>query len=177
MAFPIVVFTILTLIVVFMTYVLKDNTKNVQTQVETLNKFYDKLILLGYVRNNDELNYVGFNNNTEEMTIKTKDKSKYTIKYDDIIGAELVENNEVVMNIGSIVGGAILANSTGAIIGAMNKKNKVTSRAIKLNLDSFQNTTYWIDLLDNGVYVDFIPNVISDTNAIIDTINYILRNK
>lgn len=177
MAFPIIVFTLIILIVVYMTYILKDNTKNVQAQVEALNKFYDKLVTLGYVRNNNELNYVGFNNNTKEMTIKTKDKSKYIIKYDDVIGAELVENNEVVMNIGSIVGGAVLLGSTGAIIGGMNKKNKVTSRAIKLNLDSFQNTTYWINILDNGVYVDFIPNAISDTNVIIDTINYILKNK
>lgn len=177
MAFPIIVFTILTLIIVFMTYLLKDNTKNVKTQIESLNKLYDKLVVLGYIRSNDELNYVGFNNTNREITIKVKSEQKYIIKYDEITSAELVENNEVVMNIGSIVGGAVLLGSTGAILGGMNKKNKITSRAIKLNLDNFYNTTRWINLFDNGIYVDFVPNVILDTNVIVDTINYILRNK
>lgn len=177
MGYVILIFIIIISAIVYANYVANDNTKNIKDKFNKLNNEFDKVVALGYERNDGILNYIGFDNTNKIMVIKTKNQKEQNIKYNEIISAELIENGESVLNIGSIIGGSVIAGGTGAIIGAINKKNKIISRGIKLNLDSFDNTSYWINLLDNGVYVGFIPDIVSGESKIIDTINYILRNK
>jgi len=155
----------------------KENIENIKLKLNELNNQYNKVVVLGYEKFDNSLNYVGFNNNTKEMTVKNKNQKIYTIKYDDIVNAELVENGQTILNIESIAMGGLLAGNIGAIIGGMNKKQKILSRVIKLNVNSFINTTQWINLMDNGGRVDFVPNIIYGATPIIDTINYILNNK
>ncbi|MPM02480.1 hypothetical protein SDC9_48729 [bioreactor metagenome] len=148
--------------------------QSINKVIDNLKNTYDKVIPLGY--RNDELSYVGFNNKTRCITIKTKGTNN-TINYNDIVKVELIENGRTTMSIGNVIGGAVLAGGTGAIIGAMNKNEKIISRKVKFSLDNFDNPSYEINLLDTGKTAECGIDIIAEANKLMDTVKYIVDNK
>lgn len=177
MGYVFLVFAIIIGLIVYGNYVAKDNTENIKLKVDKLERQYDKAVVLGYERNENTLNFIGFDNSTKQMTIKTKGQQQHTINYSDIANAELIENGKSVLNLESIITGTVLLGNVGALLGGMDREYKVTSKAIKLTTNDFNNTTKWINLLDNGTTVSFIPNIKTDTEEIISTIKHIMINR
>lgn len=155
----------------------KQKIKSINSKVDELKIKYDKLICLGYEKSIDELYYIGFDNNNKELGIKTKGFVEKIISYDKLIGVEFVENGKTTLSIGNIVTGALLANGTGAIIGAMNKKNTITDRKIRFTLNDFDNPLYEMNLLNNGDNTGFWEDIVFEANKIMNTVKYIIDNK
>jgi hypothetical protein len=164
--------------IIFLILYFKNRNNNKQTiddKLIELNSMFDKVIKLGYI--NQELNYVGFNNKSRTITIKSKEFLNLIIKYDDIVNVEYIENGNSTMSVGNVIGGAILAGSTGAIIGAMNKKQKITSRKIKFTLNNFNNPSFELDLVWYGLNASYGIDTMTEVNKLIDTLKYIINNK
>jgi hypothetical protein len=155
----------------------KEKVRLINLKIDDLRIKYNKLIILGYESNNKELYYVGFDNVNKELLIKTKWHAESNIKYDNIIGVELIENGKTTLSFGSIATGFAVAGSTGAIIGAMNKKNIIVNRKIRFTLNDFDNPSYEMNLLNNGDNTGFWNDIASEANKIMETINYVIRNK
>lgn len=164
----------LCLLVLIIVVKIKSNSK-INTKINETNKKFDKMALLGY--KNKKLNYVGFNNKTKEITISADGVSDSFIKYDDIVKVELIENGKTTMSIGNVIGGAILAGGVGAIIGALNKNEKIISKEIKFSLNNFYNSSYEINMLDNNNIFEYGIDLASETKKIMDTVKYIIENK
>lgn len=148
--------------------------KSAYNKTDKLKQEYDKVIPLGV--KNEQLNYAGFNNKTRNITFKINNEET-KINYGDIVKAELIENGKTTMSVGNIVGGAILAGGTGAIIGAMNKNEKIISRKLIFELNSFENPSCTIDLFNLGKTLEVGIDAVSGANEILATIKFILNNK
>lgn len=156
----------------------KDKDKSIKAVSIKSNELrcrFDKIILLGFESSNGVLNYVGFDNKNKSLAIKSKGYSEKIIRYDDITKIELIENGKTSMSISNIIGGAVLAGSAGAIIGAMNKNEKIVSRRLKFSLNDFNNPSYELNLIDNGKTYEYRIDLILETNKLIDTIKYIIE--
>lgn len=177
MAFMIIFITIVVLLIIMIKISINNNKEELEIISKKLNELngkFDKLILLGF---DYTLKYVGFNNTDKTITINDNVLSEKIIKYDDITKVELIENGKTSMSMSNVIGGAILAGEAGAIIGAMNKKDIITSRKIKFSLNDFDNPSYEIDLLNTGKTHVVNINILSETNKLIDTLKYIVDNK
>mgnify|MGYP000947692748 CR=1 FL=1 len=152
----------------------KIETEIVSKKISELNNIFDKVILLGF---DYTLKYVGFNNADRTITINDNVLSEKIIKYDDIVRVELIINGRTSMSMSNVIGGAILAGETGAIIGAMNKKEITTSKFIKFSLNDFNNPSYEIDLLNTGKTLGVDINLNSEIEKLMDTIKFIINNK
>lgn len=150
------------------------NTKSNYIKIDELKVHYDKIIPLGYDKN--ILNYVGFNNKNNTITIKIKE-SEEIINYNDINKVELLENNKLVMSIANVAMGGVVLGGAGVILGGLNRKEKIISKKIKFELNDFDNPSYTIDLLNTGKTIEYGIDIDDSANKILDTIKYIIENK
>lgn len=150
------------------------NMKSTYSKTDELKIQYEKVIALGYDKN--ILNYVGFNNKNNTITIKTKGLEEI-ISYNDINKVELLENNKLVMSVANIAMGGVVLGGAGVILGGMNKKEKIISKKIKFELNNFDNPSYEIDLLNVGKTIEYGIDINDSANKIMDTVKYIIENK
>lgn len=173
---------ILLIIMLICTRPIKGDIKAASINSEKLKSEYDKLIVLG-CDSKSQIGYVGFSNIKREIKIKPTMLSEYIIKYDDIVGIELIENGKTTLCVGNIIGGAVLAGGVGAILGGINKKQEITSMQVKFSIEDFFNPSYSLEMLNNGLRLnnstkeENIKNIRLDATQIIDTVKYIIGNK
>ena len=142
----------------------------VEKEASILRNKYDKVILFGYEKNNEKLNYAGFDNSKKELKLRTKGNPDFIIKYEDIENVELIENNKTTLSLKNIALGGAIAGGVGMILGGMEKKEKVISRKIKFTLNDFDTPSYIIDLINNGGTKEYGIDVLFEANKLIDTI-------
>jgi len=155
---------------------IKYTISHLSREYDKLKADYDKLVLLGYEDSN-KLYYVGFKNEKKEIILNIKENPNYVIKYGELLGVELIEDNTSVMSAGNIIKGAVIAGDTGAIIGAMNKKEKVTKRIIRFSLNNFNTPTFELNLLYYGGSNQYGVDIYDATNKIMGTFKYIIENR
>lgn len=100
------------------------------------------------------------------------------INFSDLIGNEIIIDNQVVGGISRAVVGGILAGETGAIVGAMTAKNYIMSYKIEIYKRDLSNPKTEVQLIfektsrKNRDYlsaVEFSDNVNATVRAIINT--------
>ena len=149
--------------------------ESIGRNVNELNNKYDKVIPLGY-ENNDNFNYVAFDNTTKEILIKNKGNDT-KIKYDDIVNVELVKNGKTTMSISNMVLGTVIAGGAGLVAGSLAKNEKITNFHLKFSLNNFNTPSHTIYLLNVGKTLDYGIDIETQANSIMDTVKYIIDNK
>lgn len=149
---------------------------------EKIKNNYDKTIPYGSCIVQGKVPFVSFDNTNKELIINNHTNIEKHIKYENIVGVELIENGKASLSFGNIIGGSILAGDAGAVIGGMNKKNIVNSIKVKLSLNDFNEPSYEIETL--FMYPSGLDSkeqaIIDNRNAaqqIIDTLKFVINNK
>ena len=113
---------------------------------------------------------------TETILIMNSRKQCDLIKFSEVIGYEVVEDNQIVGGISRAIAGGIMAGGAGAIVGANTAhKKQVNSLSIAIYLENIKNPKYIISFnATNMIYskaVKFSDDVGSTLKAIISINN------
>ena len=128
----------------------KEQKINVFRKIPSQVTFYEDPLKRNNARAVPTVAYVANSKNQKIIVIYENNNYK-EIPFENIIGCQVSENKSISSSIGRAIVGGIIAGETGAIIGATNKPEIVSSYMVSIFLNTIDEPKYDIELIKKPI--------------------------